>query len=86
MLAHIEDLYGFYGIERGLRVARKHISWYTKGLVGSASFRHAMNQLETVAEQRAAIDQFFASLGHTGERLVYDADEAGDELAAELAA
>jgi hypothetical protein len=45
-----------------------------------------MNQLETVAEQRAAIDQFFASLGHTGERLVYDADEAGDELAAELAA
>jgi tRNA-dihydrouridine synthase B len=86
MLAHIEDLYGFYGIERGLRVARKHISWYTKGLVGSASFRHAMNQLETVAEQRAAIDQFFASLGHTGERLVYDVDEAGDELAAELAA
>jgi tRNA-dihydrouridine synthase B len=86
MVAHIEDLYGFYGIERGLRVARKHISWYTKGLVGSASFRHAMNQLETVAEQRAAIDQFFASLGHTGERLVYDELEADETVATELAA
>ena len=86
MVAHIEDLYGFYGIERGLRVARKHISWYTKGLVGSASFRHAMNQLETVAEQRAAIDQFFASLGHTGERLAYDELEADETVATELAA
>ena len=86
MVAHIEDLYGFYGIERGLRVARKHISWYTKGLVGSASFRHAMNQLETVAEQRAAIDRFFASLGHTGERLVYDELEADETVATELAA
>ncbi len=88
MIAHIEDLYGFYGIERGLRVARKHISWYTKGLVGSASFRHAMNQLETVAEQRAAIDDFFASLGHVAERLVYDDSETAETglAAAELAA
>jgi len=89
MIAHIEDLYGFYGIERGLRVARKHISWYTKGLVGSAQFRFAMNQLETVAEQRAAIDQFFAGLGHVAERLVYEeadpVDESSDSVT-ELAA
>lgn len=85
MLAHIEDLYGFYGIERGLRVARKHISWYTKGLAGSASFRHAMNQLETVTAQRDAIDRFFAGLGHGGERLVYD-ETALEDDAAELAA
>jgi hypothetical protein len=32
-----------------VRIARKHISWYTKGLVGAAHFRHAMNQLQTVA-------------------------------------
>ncbi len=82
MVAHIEDLYGFYGIERGLRVARKHISWYTKGLVGSAQFRHAMNQLETVAEQRAAIDTFFAGLGDQCERLVYGEDTETAELAA----
>jgi tRNA-dihydrouridine synthase B len=40
LLAHLEDLYLFYGTETGVRVARKHISWYTKGLVGSAAFRH----------------------------------------------
>jgi tRNA-dihydrouridine synthase B len=37
--AHLEDLYDFYGLETGFRVARKHIAWYTKGLVGSAAFR-----------------------------------------------
>jgi tRNA-dihydrouridine synthase B len=37
--AHLEDLYAFYGEHTGVRVARKHISWYTKGLAGSAAFR-----------------------------------------------
>jgi tRNA-dihydrouridine synthase B len=59
---HLADLYGFYGEETGVRIARKHISWYTKGLVGAAHFRHAMNQLQTVGEQLAAADEFF--LGH----------------------
>jgi tRNA-dihydrouridine synthase B len=59
---HLSDLYGFYGEETGVRIARKHISWYTRGLVGAAHFRHAMNQLQTVGEQLAAADEFF--LGH----------------------
>src|SRR5204863_437069 len=49
LLAHLHELYAFYGTETGVKVARKHISWYTKGLAGSASFRHHMNQLETCA-------------------------------------
>jgi len=57
---HMQDLYGLYGEHTGLRVARKHISWYTKGLAGSAQFRHRMNQLEDPAEQLAAVDDFFA--------------------------
>jgi tRNA-dihydrouridine synthase B len=60
--AHLDDLYGFYGEETGVKIARKHISWYTKGIVGAAHFRHAMNQLPSVAEQLAATDEFF--LGH----------------------
>src|SRR3546814_883513 len=44
MLEHLYDLYDFYGDLTGMRVARKHISWYTKGLTGSANFRHQMNQ------------------------------------------
>jgi tRNA-dihydrouridine synthase B len=81
--AHLADLYAFYGGETGLCIARKHISWYTKGLAGSASFRHAMNRLQTVDEQLGAIEQFFGSLAEDGERVRYAADNQAElELAA----
>jgi tRNA-dihydrouridine synthase B len=71
LVAHLQDLYGFYGDETGVRVARKHISWYTKGLAGSAAFRHAMNQLQTCAEQLRAVDEFFDELAGRSRRLQY---------------
>lgn len=74
MLEHIHDLYDFYGDLSGMRVARKHISWYTKGLKDSANFRHQMNQLQTIEEQLASIDAFFAMLETHGERLQYQVD------------
>ncbi len=83
MLEHINDLYGFYGEVAGMRVARKHISWYTKGLAGSASFRHNMNTLDTIDLQQAAINNFFAELKNKNERLVYaEAEPELEELAA----
>ena len=85
MLAHIHDLYGFYGDLAGMRVARKHISWYTKGLAGSAAFRHNMNTLQTIALQLQAINDFFAELKTKNERLVY-IDEFNAEAVEELAA
>ncbi len=75
LVAHLQDLYGFYGEHTGVRVARKHISWYTKGLAGSAAFRHGMNQLQTCAEQLAAVNTFFAELSGHGERLTYVEEE-----------
>jgi tRNA-dihydrouridine synthase B len=68
---HVHELYGFYGEHTGLRVARKHISWYTKGLAGSAHFRHRMNQLESPEEQLAAVDEFFAEQSRSGTELHY---------------
>lgn len=68
---HVHELYDFYGEHTGLRVARKHISWYTKGLAGSANFRHGMNQLESPEEQLAAVDEFFAEQAQRGTRLHY---------------
>jgi tRNA-dihydrouridine synthase B len=61
LLAHLENLYDFYGEHRGVRVARKHISWYSKGkgLAGGAAFRHAVNQVETAAAQLAMVRGFF---------------------------
>ena len=77
LTAHIHDLYEFYGEHTGLRVARKHISWYTKGLDGSAHFRHRMNQLESSAEQLTAVNDFFERQLQRGECLHY-----AEELAA----
>ena len=37
LINHLHELYSFYGEYSGVRIARKHISWYTKGLVGSAA-------------------------------------------------
>ena len=84
LLEHLEDLYGFYGTETGVRVARKHISWYTKGLTGSAAFRHQMNRLDSITEQRTMVEDFFAHLGQRHEHLVYDtsAESSDEELAA----
>ena len=76
LVAHLNDLYAFYGEHTGVRVARKHISWYTKGLAGSAAFRHGMNQLQTCAEQLAAVNEFFAELGERGRRLQYIEEQA----------
>jgi tRNA-dihydrouridine synthase B len=68
---HVHELYDFYGEHTGLRVARKHISWYTKGLSGSAHFRHHMNQLESPAGQLAAVDEFFTEQAQRGTELNY---------------
>ncbi len=71
LIKHLHDLYDFYGEYSGVRIARKHISWYTKGLVGSAAFRHAMNQLQTTDQQMAAVNEFFSELASYGRRLTY---------------
>ena len=77
LLAHLHDLYAFYGEHTGLRVARKHISWYTKGIAGSAQFRHHMNTLETVQEQLQAVTDFLE-----GQPLAEDDLRRAEELAA----
>jgi tRNA-dihydrouridine synthase B len=64
LIDHLHDLYEFYGEVAGVRMARKHIAWYTRGLPGSAAFRHAMNQLQSSREQLEAANRLFAeSLG-----------------------
>jgi len=81
LLEHLQDLYAFYGRDRGVKIARKHISWYTKGLAGSASFRHRMNQIDTCEEQFDAVSRFFETQAQQYRRLRYAA-EIEEEAAA----
>ena len=75
LVAHLHDLYAFYGYERGTRVARKHISWYTKGLKHSAVFRARMNTLDDATSQLAAVEEFFDGLLAHSRALEYDEGE-----------
>ncbi len=80
--AHLEDIYAFYGRETGVRIARKHIGWYTKGMAGSAAFRYAMNQMSGILEQRRAVDHFFNTLAEQSEHLEYEDQHEWRALAA----
>lgn len=61
VLAHLEELYQFYGEYSGCRIARKHIAWYTGGLPNSNAFREAMYGKDTTAGQFAVVDEFLRS-------------------------
>jgi tRNA-dihydrouridine synthase B len=71
LVRHLHALYALYGEQSGVRIARKHISWYTSTLACVATFRQTMNRLETAREQLAAVDRFFTELAGLGERLTY---------------
>jgi len=62
LIPHLNNLYEFYGEYTGIRMARKHISWYTKGQRNGAAFRHAVNRVDTVEEQLTMTEEFFEHL------------------------
>jgi tRNA-dihydrouridine synthase B len=63
LIAHLKELYGFYGEHLGVRVARKHVAWYCKSLRDASSFRQRFNRVETPQEQRFLIEEFFDQRG-----------------------
>ena len=58
--AHYEAMLEHYGTHTGVAMARKHIGWYTKGLPGSAEFRHAVNREPDPQVVRAMLAEFYA--------------------------
>ena len=59
IVEHYKAMCELYGENIGVRVARKHIGWYTKGLTGSAEFRNNFNRLENASEALDALEQFY---------------------------
>ncbi|MBP2314479.1 tRNA dihydrouridine synthase DusB [Azospirillum soli] len=60
LLEHYDAMLSHYGIEGGLRVARKHISWYSNGLRNSAEFRQEVNRMSDPDAVRRFIRDFYA--------------------------
>ncbi len=59
MLEHLLDLYHFYGEELGVRLARKHLSWYCMHLENSTTFRKKAVRVNKANEQIELVEEFF---------------------------
>ena len=57
--AHFESMLEHYGKETGVRMARKHLGWYSKGLPASADFRGAVNREADPDKVRQMLAEFF---------------------------
>ena len=80
LLAHFEDILVHYGVEHGVRIARKHIGWYSRGLPNSSEFRAGVNRISDANAVRERIASFYAlHTGRAGEspRASYDAPLSG---------
>jgi len=62
MLHHLDDLYRFYGGTTGVRVARKHLTWYCAGLYNSQEFRSQVVRVDSASEQIRLTREFFRHL------------------------
>jgi tRNA-dihydrouridine synthase B len=62
VLEHYEEMLRHYGADTGSRIARKHVAWYSKGLVGSAEFRATINATAEPAKVRGMIRDFYMPL------------------------
>lgn len=62
LLGHLHNLYDFYGEYTGVRMARKHISWYSKGQRHGGAFRQAVTRVEEAGQQLAMVRSFFEEL------------------------
>jgi tRNA-dihydrouridine synthase B len=70
-----------FGTEPGMRLARKHLSWYSRGLHGSADFRATVMRLPDVPAVLAQIDRFYDPLIERGAQRVREAPDADSALA-----
>jgi tRNA-dihydrouridine synthase B len=59
ILLHLESLYRLYGEERGVRVGRKHLSWYCKYLQGARQYRDSIVRVESANDQLRLTTDFF---------------------------
>jgi tRNA-dihydrouridine synthase B len=66
MLGHYHAMLSQFGAGPGVRLARKHLSWYSRGLPGSADFRATMNRLPDAGSVLDLIDRFYDPLIERG--------------------
>jgi tRNA-dihydrouridine synthase B len=79
LLAHYDDMLAHFGRDAGMRLARKHVAWYSRGLPGSAEFRAIVMRLADADAVIATVLRFYDPLIDAG---ILPADESPEALAA----
>ncbi len=59
---HFEDILTHYGAHAGVKIARKHIGWYSRGLRNSAEFRQRIMGVEDVDKVRSMLDAYYSPM------------------------
>jgi tRNA-dihydrouridine synthase B len=90
LLDHYADMLDHHGRDPGVRLARKHVAWYSKGLPGSGEFRAQVNRCDTAEAVLDLVHAFYDPLIEQGVEAVRDqfraAGEAQDADADRIAA
>jgi len=71
LLGHYREMLRHYGVSAGVKIARKHLGWYSKGLHGSAEFRTQVNRTDDPAAVERMVEDFYLPLAEretAGER------------------
>ncbi|MEO5566837.1 MAG: tRNA dihydrouridine synthase DusB [Luteimonas sp.] len=62
LLQHLHALHGFYGEEKGVRIARKHLGWYARDRPENHAFRAVVNQADDARSQLRLTADYFDAL------------------------
>ncbi|CCF78137.1 tRNA-dihydrouridine synthase [Wolbachia endosymbiont of Onchocerca ochengi] len=60
ILEHYDSVLEYYGKDTGMKIARKHIGWYSIGLKNSSEFRMRINNMTDSMEVKENIVSFFS--------------------------
>ena len=59
MTDHLKDMHRFYGESTGVRVARKHLTWYCKNIVNADDYRYRVIRAKSGEEQIQLTQEYF---------------------------
>ncbi len=62
IIKHYNEILKYYGEEKGVALARKHLSYYCNGYKNSAEFRAKINKLKNPDEVRQNLRLFFENI------------------------
>jgi tRNA-dihydrouridine synthase B len=67
LLEHLDALLMLYGTRQGVRVARKHLSWYCRDRPGGEAFWQRVNRVDCAREQRRLCEEYLHRMAQAPE-------------------